>query len=493
MNRQDIYGNSPLAYSVLGSHDGCALILMQKGADINVKGNPMIHETALVSCRYRHLPRHYQPIEESRPLFQVLVQNDWLGLTFVALQQMEKFGMSYAQAIEVAFQMQKYQFAKRLIERQVDDTKLQEKVSNGQNLILALIKSFSIDDVEEQSDDTKSQLLEDIMNLLMQAGLDPCIRDDQGCTAFHYVCLNHNLLLLKYLLGKIPIQNLNHTDNSGRTPILALFWRTSTRLVDILKYLLEQVSDINWNTSGPMKIISHLDHGFQRNFSHFEYNSKQFDQVDGMIKYTPLIIAIAFRDKEVIATLLKSGEMDLDLSDSRGVTPLMHAVHTNDKFLVKQLIGYGVNLTSTDFNGLTALNHTVVIPNHYVTYDNAEILEILIKNAEVSSIGTNIPTLYKMSIQHHCTRIANYLTRRFPGYCSNSCTIQDEDYDTTEPADKPSTNRYEISEDARKMLETLQITACQKETELEKERSSIRPNNGCQIQYGVLLRNYNAM
>ena len=86
------------------------------------------------------LPRHFETKakDEKIPLFQALVQNDWLGLTFVAMKDMEKFGMSYAKAIEVAFKLKKFQFAKRLIEKQVSVAKLQAKVSKGRNLINAL-------------------------------------------------------------------------------------------------------------------------------------------------------------------------------------------------------------------------------------------------------------------------------------------------------------------------------------------------------------------
>jgi hypothetical protein len=34
--------------------------------------------------------------KESFPLFRGIVQNGWLGITYVALDKMERFGVSYA-------------------------------------------------------------------------------------------------------------------------------------------------------------------------------------------------------------------------------------------------------------------------------------------------------------------------------------------------------------------------------------------------------------
>ena len=66
------------------------------------------------------------------------MQNNWLGLTYMALQQLEGFGMSYARAVEVALSMQKVQFAKTLIGKQASVAKLREKVTRGRTLIGSL-------------------------------------------------------------------------------------------------------------------------------------------------------------------------------------------------------------------------------------------------------------------------------------------------------------------------------------------------------------------
>ena len=83
--------------------------------------------------RFSFIPSHFERDLSAEPhsLFQGLVQNDWLGVTYMALQQLEDFGMSYARAVEVALKMQKVQFAKTLIGKQALVERLREKVGAG--------------------------------------------------------------------------------------------------------------------------------------------------------------------------------------------------------------------------------------------------------------------------------------------------------------------------------------------------------------------------
>ena len=148
----DVAGNTPLAYAVLGKHDGCATMLLQKGANVNVNVYPCAKTTQITTARqhkerhrpllYKYLPSHLMNDAdfaiESYTLFEGIIKNGWLGLTYLALDEMERFGMSYARAIEVAFHLSKLQFAKTLINKQVKTSKLLHKVSNERNLICAL-------------------------------------------------------------------------------------------------------------------------------------------------------------------------------------------------------------------------------------------------------------------------------------------------------------------------------------------------------------------
>ena len=113
---------------------------------------------------------------------------------------MEANGMSYANAVEVAFELNKFQFAKRLIEKQVSIQKLREKVANHQNLLLAFASNCpnGFDVV----------CSENIVDLLMEAGISISEKDQNGCSVVHYASKMHNLPLLKYFCGKMSKHEL---------------------------------------------------------------------------------------------------------------------------------------------------------------------------------------------------------------------------------------------------------------------------------------------
>ena len=246
VNATDKFGNSPLAYAVLGKHDGCAAMLLQKGANINVKiyPNPKQGSTNTrterhkkVSSPYKYLPNHFNDTKEDETskgysLFEGIVRNGWLGITYLALDQMEKFGMLFANAIEVAFHISQLQFAKTLINKQVNPLKLQEKVTDGRNLICSLSFEMYRESETMKGDDGKKKgfdehIMEDILDMLTEVGVSLFEPDVHGCTPFHYGCLRHNLPLIKYIIKAAgeDYQKLFKTmDKNDRTPLMCTFW-----------------------------------------------------------------------------------------------------------------------------------------------------------------------------------------------------------------------------------------------------------------------------
>ena len=181
INAVDDRGNTPLAYAVYGKHEGCALILLQKGASVNVTIKPFEKDMSGddMENRFPYLPGHFRN-NKQRPisLFQGIIQNSWLGITYVALDELEKFGLSYAKAVETAMHMQKIQFAKTLIGKQVSVQKLLEKVSKGRNLLTSL--------AYECKCDTATDIQEDVAELLVSAGVSLTERDEKQCIDLHY-------------------------------------------------------------------------------------------------------------------------------------------------------------------------------------------------------------------------------------------------------------------------------------------------------------------
>lgn len=85
-------------------------MLLQKDANIDVDIHPEHHvdesskadDKSSRRTKFKYLKSHFELDEaltsgqRSYPLFRGIVQNGWLGLTYVALDKMEKFGVSYA-------------------------------------------------------------------------------------------------------------------------------------------------------------------------------------------------------------------------------------------------------------------------------------------------------------------------------------------------------------------------------------------------------------
>ena len=100
MNCLDKRGNSPLGNAVLGKHESCALMLVQKDANINVTINNTDHspDSQTEQQFWRFLPEHFPTTKEKDrkevSVFEGLVTNNWLGLTYIALEKLELFGFS---------------------------------------------------------------------------------------------------------------------------------------------------------------------------------------------------------------------------------------------------------------------------------------------------------------------------------------------------------------------------------------------------------------
>ena len=223
-------------------------MLLQKGANVNVNIYPnpkitSISTTMQHNCRkkarlYKYLPSHFETnkddISKGYTLFEGIVRNGWLGITYLALDQMESFGMLYANAIEVAFHISQLQFAKTLINKQVNQSKLLHKVTDGRNLICSLsfemhrsTETFQEGNVAKTGRGFDENIMEDILDMLIEVGVSLYESDIHACTPFHYACLRHNLPLIKYIVKASQSESKNifkTKDKYGRTPLLSAFW-----------------------------------------------------------------------------------------------------------------------------------------------------------------------------------------------------------------------------------------------------------------------------
>ncbi|KEF52818.1 uncharacterized protein A1O9_11235 [Exophiala aquamarina CBS 119918] len=105
-----------------------------------------------------------------------------------------------------------------------------------------------------------------------------------------------------------------------------------------------------------------------------ENESLQIDPDCMLEGRTPLSFAAEHGHHQVVSRLISSGKVDLNSSDSGGMTPLIHASRGDASKVVKALLKEDVNLQAKDFSGLTAKDWAEIL-------SRAKILK-LIKDAE---------------------------------------------------------------------------------------------------------------
>ena len=110
--------------------------------------------------------------------------------------------------------------------------KLNEKVTDGRNLICSLSFEMYRESETMKEDNTKKKgfdehIMEDILDMLTEVGVSLFEPDKHGCTPFHYACLRHNLPLIKYIVkesGENCKKLFKMVDNNDRTPLMSAFW-----------------------------------------------------------------------------------------------------------------------------------------------------------------------------------------------------------------------------------------------------------------------------
>ena len=384
----DTLENTPLAYAVDGGHNSCALMLIQKEANINVKIHKHM-ESIRPSCVKRNTWKYFlehwkedQIVKEKQPisLFEKIVDNNWLGITYIVLGKLEKFGFSIARAIEVAFKLGKFQFAKTLLSRTIDVKKLKEIVNNRRNLI----GSFAF----YCNNNVDKELVEDIYTILTEADLQVDQKDDCGCVPLHSASLLHNETLVG-LLMRTSQESVSILDNYGRSPLDAYFWNFEKGLLKddqnkILDKMFENGAHCN-NTfqSKPMDfLLSRYESQFKDIDFYCPDANLYMNTPNSTQNLTPLMIAMGHKDHEMTEYLISNGA-DLNLSDSVGRTAPMIALKTNDKKILDCVLkNQNLNMASLDDYGSSIIDHAIAFePNSMETFsfDNDTIMKELMK------------------------------------------------------------------------------------------------------------------
>ncbi|XP_038075210.1 poly [ADP-ribose] polymerase tankyrase-like [Patiria miniata] len=339
-NVKDNNGNTPLGMAALGGNDSVAIMLIQKGANINTTVTYVPPELEEQKNNAQPKAGFWQwkalvkppraPIKAS--FFQAVVWEGWQGVVYLMMDRLQKFGLSYINIIQAILEAQKFQLASTMIRKQRDAPKLQQTNRRARSL-LHLLSMHAVSS-------NWSSLYEQIAKSLFDRGVKLFARDDKGCTPLHYAAANQNLALCKIFAERDAsgFKNcLNCQDHRGRTPAAALFWnfRFDSSTEEVIRLFIKSGASLNFCTALPNVESSSLNRKKQAESLEAWYHGP----LDWSIPRTPLILHMYIDNFKACKFLLKNGA-SCNYADKDGLTPLMHAVKLNEMEIVKLLLDH---------------------------------------------------------------------------------------------------------------------------------------------------------
>ncbi|CAG9315884.1 unnamed protein product [Blepharisma stoltei] len=365
IDTEDEDGNTSLGISIKFGHANYAIMLIQKDANVNKlliikpaeeKNEEEVEENRLGlfgGARTKQTARSgmFGGMSRARPtkpstnsslpqgtysMFRAAIIQGWQGAAYLMLYN----GYPYMLAMQDAMNEMKFKLVKTLLAKVGDDKKLQEINEDGQNLFHTLAIKGSAADQE---------ITQIICDELFERGVDLFAVDNKGKTPLHYAAASGYRSLCQFLLGK----GSNHAlpDNNGIVP---------------LAYALQGSKIL---TSEQM-ILIFRGYGASLSFTFRE---------DG-IDLTPILHAISQKGPPRLITFLLQNGCSLTEVDSLGRNAVMLAIINNDIKMVEALIKEGsLDINHSDKKGRNAA-HYAVQPLEYGSYENIDILKLLISS-----------------------------------------------------------------------------------------------------------------
>jgi len=221
------------------------------------------------------------------------------------------------------------------------------------------------------------------IKLLYKYGADINKKDAQGHTPLHTAVRSENLEAVKFFLSKGAI--VNTTRNDGKTPLDSAEQSGNEEIIKMLEDALEkeELSEVmleaikNGNKKQAEQLIKD---GFDVNFR-YEKNM------------TPLLKAIDANQSDIAELLIKNDAIKLDLQNDTGLTALMLAIKKNLSKIAELLIEKKANLELRDTYGNTPLIHAAHNGNKNYSDTQQKIIKLLIdRGANVNAQNNNGPT-----------------------------------------------------------------------------------------------------
>lgn len=340
LNRKDNYSNTPLSYAVAFRHESCILTLMQKDADINCgiqftdhilncvrdQDNSVVEKESDKEIKILQWKPLRKPVDEkgkliNKSLFHLVVESNLTGVAYLMLDLFPKFNMKFFDALIDICKTKSFRFILTLLHKKKDLNVL-EKSADNKTLLHYLAC--------ESDDLSNEDLFIRVADALAQKGITIDAKDDNGCTFLHYCAIYGGAKLLDHLISKYKLQRIiNQKDKFNRTLVSSVIFAsaiTKKSPIPTLRSLIKHKADFNTTFSFPE--IPRLYGEDHDRMSCQTSLYKLFKDYTNNI--TPLIYAILVNDLELVQFLIKEGKADINFSDPKGKTPLMHAVNFNN-------------------------------------------------------------------------------------------------------------------------------------------------------------------
>ena len=228
----------------------------------------------------------------------------------------------------------------------------------------------------------KTALFLPIFGVLLTAANEP---DDR----FYEAIRNNDL---KGLYARLKISDVNSRDQHGTTPLM---YAAALGNADAMKLLLRAGADVNarnafdatalmWCINRPYMVRILLAKGADVN-------------ARSKMGRTPLLLAAAYGDAEVLKLLLAKGANVLT-SDNFDNTPLLAATAANDSATVKLLLGQGADIKGTDVHSKELAERIPISPAmagltplmNAAAVGNVEVVRLLLaRGADVNAVASS--------------------------------------------------------------------------------------------------------
>ncbi|XP_060068797.1 poly [ADP-ribose] polymerase tankyrase-like [Ylistrum balloti] len=324
VNRKDKEGNTPLSLAVNKGHDSCAIMLIQKGANVADKVI-IVPPEKKEKITDRKPSWKWKPeivIEkdevETYTIFQEAIKKELQGVAHMVLDNTTLDSM----VIEAALRVNRYHVALRLLKRITTLSSLQITNASHQNLLHVL----ALHTAPRSQVDLQLR----VAKMLIEKGVS--------------ISARYMLSMQKLHFKQDKTLDLSKKDKFGRSVLAAFFWNQHDIIISTeestkwLKMFLSKGGNFNFLYDYPLSDVPTFDVVQNVNPDYLTSASER--------RISPVIFCIHFADFGTAKFLLDQGASP-NFPDSQGVTPLMHAVKSNDLSLVKLLLNYSFESCDT--------------------------------------------------------------------------------------------------------------------------------------------------